>query len=164
MNWSQFSFANSKLLQSYCKILFCVYKYGFSNKFMHSFCAGLATKLPVFEKKYHCFKKKSAKGKLDSVLSKTSEKTESFAVSFSTFVYICTFSNCYVQDFLFARMLINSRYHVQKAAKERQEKLKVKKHNGDLVAARNRKRKRTCFPSSKDQLSSIVLFNHSSKL
>lgn len=96
MNWSQFSFANSKLLQSYCKILFCVYKYGFSNKFMHSFCAGLATKLPVFEKKYHCFKKKSAKGKLDSVLSKTSEKTESFAVSFSTFVYICTFSNCYV--------------------------------------------------------------------
>lgn len=81
MTWDKFSAANSKLLHSFCKVLFSVYKYGFSVKFMRNFCAGLATKLPVCEKKYHRLKKKSANGKLDPNLSQTSKQTESFAVS-----------------------------------------------------------------------------------
>ncbi|KAH9392399.1 hypothetical protein TYRP_005474, partial [Tyrophagus putrescentiae] len=124
MTWNQFSFANCKLLGSFCKTLFSVYKYGFSAKFMRNFCAGLTTKLPVCEKMYYRLKKKSARGKLNPDLSKTSKQCKSFS------------------EFLFSRMNLNTRYHVQKTAKERNERLKIKKHNSSLVAARNRKRKK----------------------
>ena len=87
LTWNQLSFKCNKLFNSYFKILFSVYKYGFSADFMRNFCAGLTTKLPACEKKYHFLKKQSAKGKLTPDLTKTSKQTESFAVSHWKFYY-----------------------------------------------------------------------------
>ncbi len=86
--WAEFNKTTSDIVSDYYKVLSIYYKHGLSPKFRRHFCAAIAYKLPLMEKKYLEIRELSALGSLYPDLSDTVKAISSYSVSVNSIIFI----------------------------------------------------------------------------